>query len=90
MATPATCGSGTCAVTGGYVYRGSAIPSLEGWYVFGDFCRGSIQAESETPTGRLVYAISGTTIEALSSFGQDASGELYALSLAGGVFALRP
>jgi glucose/arabinose dehydrogenase len=82
--------SGACAVTGGFVYRGSAIPSLEGWYVFGDFCRGSIQALRETPTGRVVYVISGTTMEGLSSFGEDAAGELYALSLAGGVFALRP
>jgi glucose/arabinose dehydrogenase len=82
--------SGACAVTGGYVYRGSAIPSLEGWYVFGDFCRGILQALRETPTGRVVYVISGDPIESLSSFGEDASGELYAISLAGGVFALRP
>jgi hypothetical protein len=31
-----------CAVTGGYVYRGSAVPGLRGAYVFGDFCSGRI------------------------------------------------
>ena len=39
---------GRCAVTGGYVYRGSDIPALKGWYVFGDFCSGEIWAVAST------------------------------------------
>jgi len=37
-----------CAVSGGFVYRGSAIPSLEGWYVYGDYCSGEVWAVSAT------------------------------------------
>src|SRR5690606_34186617 len=37
-------GGDNCAVTGGYVYRGLAIPSLEGVYLFGDYCAGHVQA----------------------------------------------
>lgn len=29
---------GSCSITGGFVYRGSAMPDLDGWYVYGDFC----------------------------------------------------
>ena len=40
--------NGRCAVTGGYVYRGSNIPALRGWYVFGDYCSGEIWAISSS------------------------------------------
>jgi glucose/arabinose dehydrogenase len=83
-------GSGACAVTGGYVYRGSAIAGLSGWYVFGDFCKGNIDGLQLLPGGRSVYVISSSSIPELSSFGEDQEGELYALSLSGGVFKLVP
>jgi glucose/arabinose dehydrogenase len=79
-----------CAITAGYVYRGSALPGLNGWYVFGDYCTGIIKALRLAPDGRLVYQIAGGAIQGLSSFGQDQQGELYALSLVGGLYRLSP
>ena len=54
---------GNCAVTGGYVYRGTDIPFLYGWYVFGDFCSGRVW-KMDGPTGRpQPMAISGKVQE---------------------------
>ena len=81
---------GGCAITGGYVYRGSAIPSLVGAYVFGDFCLDQLEA-IRVKGGRVVdQAALGVGVPSVSSFGQDANGELYVLSLAGGVYRLAP
>jgi glucose/arabinose dehydrogenase len=78
--------NGRCAVTGGYVYRGSAIPALRGWYVFGDYCSGEVWAVSSgasrpaTPV-RLLGTGSGRLI---SSFGEDNAGELYLCDIGAG------
>jgi glucose/arabinose dehydrogenase len=46
--------SGDCAVVGGYVYHGDAMPELEGWYVFGDWCSGDIRVfDPANPAGTL-------------------------------------
>jgi glucose/arabinose dehydrogenase len=79
-----------CSVTGGYVYRGSAVPSLQGKYFYSDFCRGwvrSLRMEGgvaleqtdwpELQPGGLV-----------TSFGEDAAGELYLLTRQGGVYKI--
>jgi glucose/arabinose dehydrogenase len=79
---------GGCTVIGGYVYRGESIPALDGAYLFGDLCIGEIEAlrvESGRVTG---YAPLGPVVENLSSFGEDADGELYAMSLSGGVYRI--
>jgi glucose/arabinose dehydrogenase len=81
--------SGGCVVTGGYVYRGEAIPDLVGAYVFADFCLGKLEV-LRADGGAFVAADLGPTVEAVSSFGEDAAGELYVLSLAGGVYRLAP
>jgi len=81
---------GRCVVTGGYVYRGSAIPALGGAYVFGDFCTGRLQAIRARDGRVTTHAYLGPTVPELASFGEDANGELYALSLAGGVYRLAP
>jgi glucose/arabinose dehydrogenase len=75
--------SGACAVTGGYVYRGAAIPALGGFYVFGDFCRGRVVVLRPSSPGTAI----NTTLQvaSLASFGEDAAGELYVLSLQGDV-----
>ncbi len=76
-----------CSVTGGYVYRGSAIPGLVGSYVYGDFCVGEIVVVS--PNGEPTPL--GLTIKdrQLVTFGEDNNGELYAASLGGQLVALR-
>jgi putative cell wall-binding protein/glucose/arabinose dehydrogenase len=81
---------GTCAVTGGYVYRGARIPRLRGAYVYADFCVGDVKAVVQS--GGAVVASRDLAVSAanLSSFGEDQAGELYAFSLDGDVFRLDP
>jgi glucose/arabinose dehydrogenase len=79
-----------CVVTGGYVYRGKAIPDLVGAYVFADFCAGAIEAV-QIESGRVIdHRTLGPVVPSLSSFGEDADGELYAMSLDGGLYRLAP
>ena len=66
-----------CSVTGGHVYRGTSIPDLRGWYVFGDYCSGlvlGIRSDVDALTAPRVLLESGVTI---STFGEGADGELY-------------
>ena len=79
-----------CAATGGYVYRGEAIPALRGAYVFGDFCRGTLEALRLRDEGAPEPVSLGPVVPNLASFGEDADGELYALSLSGDVYRLVP
>jgi glucose/arabinose dehydrogenase len=81
--------SSGCAIIGGYVYRGSAIPALRGAYVFGDYCAGRLMALASAGDGARAWPL-GPKVTGLDSFGQDSSGELYALSSGGGVFRLTP
>jgi glucose/arabinose dehydrogenase len=79
-----------CAVIGGYVYRGAAIASLRGKYIFGDLCSGKIwtyPAGASPPVGRTLLMDTTLTI---SSFGQDQNGELYVVALGGSVYKLVP
>jgi glucose/arabinose dehydrogenase len=79
-----------CSVTGGFVYRGRRIPELVGAYVYGDFCEGEVRA-LVTRDGEVVDdRVLGLSVESLSSFGQGADGELYALSLTGTVYRIVP
>lgn len=79
---------GNCAVTGGYVYRGTRVPGLQGAYLFADFCVGEIMA-LRYEGGRVVERASlGLQTDQLASFGEDRDGELYVLSLAGGFFRI--
>jgi glucose/arabinose dehydrogenase len=67
------------SVTGGFVYRGSAIPDLVGWYVYGDFVSGrifGIPADSQTGTGTIELL---DTALSISTFAQDENGELYVI-----------
>ncbi len=73
-----------CSVTGGFVYRGRAIPDLYGWYVFGDFCSGKIWALCADCDTLRVRLLKDTQLR-ISSFGEDGAGELYVLDFARGV-----
>ena len=76
-----------CSVIGGYVYRGSALPALQGLYFFGDFCHGwvhSFRFSGGTAT-ELTNWPTLRTASTLTSFGEDAAGELYVLESSGRV-----
>jgi glucose/arabinose dehydrogenase len=77
------------SVVGGYVYRGSELPELRGRYVFGDFFDPELRVLRMVGGEARVNAL-GVSVENLASFGEDADGELYALSLSGPVFRLAP
>jgi len=82
--------TGGCVVTGGYVYRGSKIPNLEGAYVFADYCVGELIALVRRG-GRIVdHRALGPRADFISSFGEDEAGNLYVLSLDGPVYELVP
>jgi glucose/arabinose dehydrogenase len=78
-----------CAVVGGFVYRGTDVPELEDKYVFGDYCAGELVALTPR-AGRAAdpLPISEDIVTNLVAFGEDADGELYALSLDGPVYRL--
>jgi glucose/arabinose dehydrogenase len=77
-----------CAVTGGFVYRGTEIPDLAGDYVFADYCTGELRAlrmENGQLTGDRFLGVAQPW---LASFGQDNDGELYVVTQHDGLFRL--
>ena len=75
-----------CSVTGGHVYRGERLPTLYGAYVYGDFCSGKIWAlrvDGRVVTEKMEIADTDLSI---SSFGEDASGEIYILTFEGAIY----
>lgn len=74
-----------CSVTGGFVYRGSASPSLQGIYFFADYCKGKIWQMRPAGSG---WETNLTSLSAgnPTSFGEDQAGELYILSGSGTVY----
>jgi glucose/arabinose dehydrogenase len=80
--------NGRCAVTGGYVYRGTAIPALRGGYVFGDYCSGEIWVVAANASAPATKVLLLDTDMALSSFGESASGELYVTDLGGRLYRI--
>ncbi len=74
------------SITGGFVYRGSAVPSLVGRYVFGDYGTSGVFAIREDPvTGARSIETLGTS-GGLVSFGQTNNGEVYAVNIGSGTF----
>jgi glucose/arabinose dehydrogenase len=79
--------NGACAVIGGYVYRGTAIPADQGRYFFGDFCNGDIWMLSRAG-GRAVVTREPFTVPELSAFGEAANGDLYLANFTGTLYRL--
>jgi glucose/arabinose dehydrogenase len=81
-----------CSITGGFVYRGAAIPVLQGHYFYADYCEGWVRS-FRLQDGQAVEPQQWPTLApggAITSFGQDAAGELYVLSAGGRVFRIVP
>jgi glucose/arabinose dehydrogenase len=81
-----------CSIIGGYVYRGSALPDLQGTYFFGDYCGGwvhSLRYSSGTATDVTDWPALHAA-GSLTSFGEDAVGELYVLESSGRISKIVP
>jgi hypothetical protein len=73
-----------CSITGGYRYRGTAVPSLVGTYVYGDFCTGRIWGLRQTGATWTNTLLFDLTVN-VPSFGEDLTGELYVVTSNGTV-----
>jgi uncharacterized repeat protein (TIGR03806 family) len=73
------------SITGGYVYRGTAMPSLVGTYIYGDFGSGNIWALTYDANNKPTPKIIATAVSGLASFGQGNDGELYTVQVSGGI-----
>ena len=80
--------NGGCSVTGGYVYRGSRLPSLVGAYLYGDFCTGNIWALRHDDGQVVEQALIADTDLQISSFAEGPDGEVYILSFTGEIAQL--
>jgi glucose/arabinose dehydrogenase len=74
------------AVTGGYVYRGTAIPGLVGRYVFGDFTTGTLWHISAGAQPTMLMGVGIPTGLNIASFGEDLAGELYIVHYGGQLY----
>jgi hypothetical protein len=87
-----------CSITGGHVYRGTALPGLQGAYFYGDYCTGFVRSfrvlggmiTDERDWSGSLHTTSGGALSGLSSFGEDARGELYIVLLGGEIYRIDP
>jgi glucose/arabinose dehydrogenase len=81
-----------CSVIGGHVYRGAAIPALQGTYFYGDYCLRSVRS-FRMSGGVPVEQTDWTDLQPdgqITSFGEDLAGELYVVTKPGSVFKIVP
>lgn len=81
-----------CSITGGYVYRGAAIPALQGHYFYSDYCSGWVRS-FRLQDGAVVDEADWPTLRpggSIPSFGEDAAGELYIVDAGGQVYRIVP
>jgi glucose/arabinose dehydrogenase len=80
-----------CSITGGYVYRGAAIPAIQGVYFYSDYCTAFVRSFRWTGSGvteKTNWPTLAVSQGQVTSFGQDASGELYVMSQSGIVYRI--
>jgi glucose/arabinose dehydrogenase len=80
--------AGYCAIIGGYVVRDRSLPSLYGRYLFGDDCKPQINSVKLSQGHAAGNHATGLSVPQMSSFGQDAAGHIYAVSLSGPVYRI--
>ncbi|HYQ86287.1 MAG TPA: PQQ-dependent sugar dehydrogenase [Bacteroidota bacterium] len=76
--------AGRCAIVGGFVYRGAALPALSGRYIYGDDCTGEIWALTPVPSSPPSNEILINSGMSISSFGEDRLQEIYVCDLNSG------
>jgi cysteine-rich repeat protein len=87
-------GGGACSITGGYVYRGCAIPDLRGTYFFADYCANFVRSMRYRPGDAIPPAWVDRTAElgpfngSIVSFGEDAAGEMYIVTSGGVIYRI--
>ena len=82
---------GNCSITGGLTVRDRDLPTLYGRYVYGDLCLGELHSFTPEPGRQADDDVDlGLDVEGLSSFGEDADGNVYAMSISGPVYRLDP
>lgn len=86
-----------CSITGGFVYRGRALPALAGTYFYADYCTAIVRSVRRDPSGAArdpwewrPALDPAARLANVSSFGEDADGELYVLSLGGAIYRFDP
>jgi glucose/arabinose dehydrogenase len=81
-----------CSIIGGYVYRGTAMPALQGLYFFADYCKGWVRSfrYADGAATELTNWQSFQPGRSITSFGEDAAGELYLMVESGRVFKIVP
>jgi glucose/arabinose dehydrogenase len=92
QAHPSTGIDGWCtySITGGYVVRDPTVPSLNGRYVYGDFCSGQVRSALLASPSATDDAATGINLPTTSlvSFGEDSSGRVYIATLSGPVYRI--
>ena len=84
--------NGACSITGGYVYRGTlpAVQALQGTYFYADFCAGFVRS-FRLVNGQVTEHADWLALRPggnITSFGEDAAGELYIMTSQGGLFRI--
>jgi glucose/arabinose dehydrogenase len=77
-----------CSVTGGYIVRDPTLPSLDGRYVYGDYCETELRSFIPSATSARDDRPLRLSVDSLVSFGEDSEGRIYAVSLNGPVYRL--